>query len=131
MIILVLDGSLWGNHDGEKEEGEKERVRAKSRRYYNRHRDEVKERTKKNYFERRRALAEELGNKCAFCDNTQFGLFNFHHTVPMLVRKNKMYHYIENKDILLLLCGKCHVTWHQVMDDLGIDDIFKEQSGGW
>jgi predicted HNH restriction endonuclease len=131
VINLGLDGTKWGEHEAKEDFKSKEKDRAKSRRYYNRHKDKVKSKTKKHYFQKRRDLAEEFGGKCAFCDSTRFDTFNFHHNVPMLVKGNKMYHYIANKDILVLLCARCHITWHEVMDDLGIDDIFKEMSGGY
>lgn len=127
MIKVVLDGSKWGVHDQNQEFERVEKKRRESKRYYDKNRDKVIRRISGTYYDKRVELYEELGGECAFCGQTRVELINFHHKVPMKVKGSKIYHYHKNKDILMNLCIPCHVTWHQVMDDLHIDDIFKEE----
>lgn len=101
--------------------------RRRNREYYNENSEKVKKRVKKRYKQNRKKVAEELGGECVFCGETNLDLLNFHHTIPMTLKCSKIYHYLNNLDILCLLCVKCHVTYHNVMDWLYIDDIFKEE----
>jgi len=106
--------------------GLKEKVSEKSRRYYVQNRKKVKERVKENYIKIRLHLIEIMGGECVFCGQSNTDLLNLHHRIPTEVKENKIYHYKKNVDILMLLCINCHVTWHNVMDWLEIDDVFKE-----
>jgi hypothetical protein len=98
----------------------------RNRRYYQKNRNKVKRRVKENYIKLRLHIIEILGGECVFCEETNTSLLNLHHRVPMEVKENKIYHYKKNEDILMLLCIRCHVTYHNVMDWLKIDDIYKE-----
>lgn len=104
----------------------KEKQREKSRQYYKKNSDRVKKRVTNNYRIKRAQLMNNLGHTCQFCGESNKDKLNFHHKIPMEVYENKIYHYLRNQDILLLLCVDCHVMWHNVMDYLGIDDIYKE-----
>jgi hypothetical protein len=123
----MLDGSKWGEHDEIAEVNRLQKHRDESRKYYNKNREKVVARVSGSYYDKRVELFNELGGKCAFCGQTRVELINFHHKIPMKVKGSKIYHYHENKDILMNLCIPCHVTWHQIMDDLYIDDIFKDE----
>ena len=107
-----------------KEIKQKECDRNKS--YYQRNRHKVKERVKDNYIKIRLHLIEILGGECVFCGETNTDLLNLHHRIPMQVKENKIYHYKKNIDILMLLCIRCHVTYHSCMDWLHLDDLFKD-----
>ena len=127
MIHMVLNKKEWAHEDKIRTLEGKEKLREKNRRYYNKNTEKVKERVKKNYKTIRAQIIMSLGLGCKFCGEQNPDLLNFHHTIPMLVKESKIYHYKKNIDILCLLCVKCHVEWHSVMDELGIDDIFKEE----
>lgn len=107
-------------------EKQKEKDRAKYRKNYQKNAEKIIAQKSRHYYKKRQELIEELGGRCAFCGQFDNG-FNIHHKIPVLELKvNKLYHYLKNKDIMLLLCPDCHIVWHQVMDELKIDDIFKE-----
>ncbi len=92
--------------------------------FYRKNRKKIIKMKKKYYFKVRDELIENLGKKCSFCGIRAD--LHFHHNVPMVIYDNKIYHYKKNIDLLCLLCKKCHNKYHMVMDDLGIDEIFKE-----
>lgn len=102
---------------------EKERERQKL--YYQKNREKVIDKNKTRYRKLRHELFQELGGHCVFCGDDNINNINFHHTVPMMVYESKIYHYRRNKDILVILCRKCHEQLHWVNDGLGIDEIFK------
>ncbi len=116
----------WARQDRLSEQKRKMDDAERSRRYYNRNKEKVKDRVAQNYYKIRLHIFELMGNKCVFCGETRIDLLNPHHRVPMTVKSNKIYHYQKNLDILMPLCGKCHMTWHGVMDWLHLDDIYKE-----
>lgn len=101
-------------------------ISERSRRYYYNNKKKVKDRVRTNYLKLRLHLIEVLGGECVFCGETNTDLLNLHHRIPTNVKENKIYHYQKNVDILMLLCIRCHVTYHNVMDWLEIDDIFKD-----
>ena len=123
---MVLSGKDWGRYDKIGECEIKEKNRLMSKRYYDDNKKKVISRNKRNYKANRLKLIKELGGACKFCGHTLVQNLNFHHTVPMTVYESKIYHYMRNKDILCLLCVRCHVTYHNIMDELYIDDIYKE-----
>ena len=102
-----------------------EKNRARYRKYYRKNREKEIERKKRYYKRQREKLINNLGGRCSFCGQFDSG-FNIHHRVPMEVFENKISHYFRNIDLMLLLCIDCHIQWHNVMDWLGLDDIFKD-----
>lgn len=126
---MVLNSEGWIQQEKDLEKKKKKKNREYNQDYYSKNKRDVKKRVQKNYNNNRQYIINELGGKCVFCDWTpknqkQNNLLNFHHRIPMEIKGNKIYHYINNMDILMLMCIKCHVQWHQIMDELGIDDIF-------
>lgn len=115
----------WKQKQKQQKEKAKAYNREKFRKYYQKNRDKEILRKQKYYYKKRGELVETLGGRCKFCGQFDNG-FNIHHKVPMVVFENKIAHYFRHIDIMLLLCPDCHMTWHEVMDWLGIDDIFKD-----
>jgi hypothetical protein len=119
----------WKNKQKLTQERFKERQRESSRRWYSQNSSIKKQKSKQYYHKRRDNLIKQMGGKCEFCNQVvPNNEFNIHHKVPMVVFENKLSHYFKNIDIMMLLCNKCHVMWHNVMDDLKIDDIWKDSS---
>lgn len=127
---MTLNADHWAKMDRIGELDAKEQVRLRNQQYYRQNSASVRKRIHNNYKKRREEIASSLGGSCRFCGESDLSLLNFHHTVPMEVKGSKIYHYMANMDILCLLCVKCHTTYHIIMDELRIDDIFKEKISG-
>ncbi len=121
---MELDPTKWIQKQKNVVEGYREDKNEKERDRYKRNRKKIIKKKQEQYFRLRKELYKELGDECRFCGSKND--LHFHHTVPMYVFENKIYHYKRNKDILCLLCERCHIQWHIVMDQLLIDDIFKD-----
>jgi len=66
---------------------------------------------------RRWGIMSEIGYNCKLCGGKYI---HFHHQVNMLHNSDNT-HYTKFKCILIPLCPKCHIVWHQLKEWLKIE----------